>query len=320
MNILRDTYTPIKKEKITCFIDYDNIDLNIISKLLNQVIQNYTYSTFDLIKLVKEKFNGNLKETINSIDDYSKVRFNCYYATKLLKKELNKLGINAKYVSYKSIGFSSNYGDNLIKEAHISLVIPTIRNKKNYYVILDPGYRIPSPISFYKSSKTTNIKIDHDDIIIQKSNDNLYPYCMKMQGYNRYSVDENSYFCEEFFNCDYETINPEEILFPVSFEILNGYRIINYNIDKQKRAMIKVMILNSYLEYSDCNKTGIITFVELNTLSKEELINILKPFCNKLGENVIEFVDILYFILKNNKQFIDEILNKKVLKEFQNKN
>lgn len=320
MNILRDTYTPIKKEKITCFIDYDNIDLNIISKLLNQVIQNYTYSTFDLIKLVKEKFNGNLKETINSIDDYSKVRFNCYYATKLLKKELNKLGINAKYVSYKSIGFSSPFGDELIKEAHISLVIPTIRNKKNYYVILDPGYRIPSPISFYKSSKTTNIKIDHDDIIIQKSNDNLYPYCMKMQGYNRYSVDENSYFCEEFFNCDYETINPKEILFPLSFEILNGYRIINYNIDKQKRAIIKVMILNNYLEYSDCNETGIITFVELNTLSKEELINILKPFCNKLGENVIEFVDNLYFILKNNKQFIDEILNKKVLKEFQNKN
>lgn len=320
MIISRGAYMPIKKEKIISFIDYDSIDLNIISKLLNLVIQNYTYSTFDLIKLVKEKFNGNLKKTINSIDNYSKVRFNCYYATKLLKKELNKLGINAKYVSYKSIGFSSPFGDELIKEAHISLVIPTIRNEKPYYIILDPGYRIPSPLCFYKSSKTTNIKIDHDDITIQKNDDNLYPYCMKMQGYNRYSIDENSYFCEEYFNCDYETINPDEILFPLSFEILNGYRIINYNEDKEKRAMIKAMILEEYLECSDCNDNIILTFAELHHLSREKLCSIIKPFCDKLGGNVVEFIDTLYFILENNKQFINEVMNKKVLKEFQNKN
>lgn len=316
MDILRESYTPIKKEKITSFVDYETIDLDFITDLLNQVITNYTYSTFDLIKLVKDKYNGNIKETIKTIDDYSNVRFNCYYATKLLKEKLSKLGIDSKYVSYKSIGFSSSYGDNLIKEAHMSLVIPTIRNKMPYYIILDPGYRIPSPICFYKSSDTTNIKIDHDDIIIKKNDDKLYPYCMKMQGYNRYSIDENSYFCEEFFNCDYETLNPEEILFPLSFEVLNGYRIINYNEDKQKRAMIKVMILEEYLQCSDCNQNLSLTFKELESLSKEELSFILKPFCDKLKQDVYEFIDILHFILENNKQFIDEVINKRVIEEF----
>ena len=320
MNILRDTYTPIKKEKITSFIDFDIINLDFITELLNQVIQDYTYSTFDLIKLVKEKFNGSIKETIENIDDYSQVRFNCYYATKILKEKLSKFGIDAKYISYKSIGFSSTFGDDLIKEAHMSLVIPTLRNEQIYYIILDPGYRIPSPICFYKSSESTNIKIDHDDIIIQKNDDVLYPYCMKMQGYNRYSLSDNSCFCEEYFNCDYETINPDEILFPLSFEILNGYRIINYNEDKQKCAMLKVMILDEYIQCSDSNQNLSLTFKELTTLSKEKLCAILKPFCDKLKQDVLEFVELLYFILENNKQFIDEVVNKKVIEEFQSKN
>lgn len=320
MNISRNTYTPIKKEKITSFIDYKTIDLELISNLLNQVIKGYTYSTFDLIKLVKDNFNGNLNLSINLIDNYSHVRFNCYYATKLLKEKLSKVGIDAKYVSYKSIGFSSNIGDELIKEAHISLVIPTIRNQKVYYIILDPGYRIPSPICFYKSNNKTNIRIDHDDIIIQKIDDNLYPYCMKMQGYNRYSLNKNNCFCEEYFNCDYETLNPKDILFPISFEILNGYRMINYNEDKQKCAMLKVMILEKYLECSTFNQKISITFDELQSSSKEKLYSILKPFCDKLGENVLEFMDILYFILENNEPFIAEVMNKLVVKEFLNKN
>lgn len=316
MNILRDTYTSIKKEKITSFIDYNTIDLDSITVLLNKVISNYTYSTFDLIELVKEKFNGNMREAIKSIDDYSAVRFNCYYATKLLKEKLSKFGIDAKYVSYKSIGFSSTYGDDLIKEAHISLVIPTIRNKRPYYIILDPGYRIPAPLMFYQSSDITNIKIDHDDIIIQKNDDPIYPYCMQMKGYNRYSLNENSCFCEEYFNCEYETLNPEEILFPLSFTILNGYRIINYNEDKQKCAMLKIMILDEYLQCTDCNQNISITFSELQALPKEELCSLLKPFCDKLKHDALEFVDILYFILENNKQFVDEVLNKRVIKEF----
>lgn len=317
MNIQRENYNPIKKEKITSFIDYNTIDLDFITSLLNQVIHEYTYSTFDLIQLVKDNFNGDFKKAINNIHDYSKVRFNCYYATKLLKEKLSKHGIDTKYVSYKSIGFSSNYGDELIKEAHMSLVIPTIRDYHIYYIILDPGYRIPSPICFYKSSNTTNIKIDNDYLTIQKNDDNLYPYSMKMQGYNRYSLNETSCFCEEYFNCDYETLNPEEILFPLSFEVLNGYRMINYNEDKKKCAMLKVMILDHYLQCSEYNQNISLTFSELLEIPKDKLHSILKPFCDKLNQDVTEFMEILYFILETDKQFVDEIINKKVLDEFQ---
>lgn len=315
MHIIRDGYHPIRKERIDTFIDYDSINLDYISILLNQVIENHTYSTFDLIKLVKDNYNGNIKDTIESLNDYSNVRFNCYYAAKKLKEELSKLGIDAKYVTYKSIGFSSPFGDELIKEAHISLVIPTIKNNKEHYIILDPGYRIPSPLEFHKNSKQTNINVDNDDIIIQKRENILYPYSMKMEGYNRYSLNKSSYFCEEFFNCDYETLNPEEMLFPISFTVLSGYRLINYHIDKSKCAMLKVMILDEYLEVSDSTQDIILTFAEIRSIPLEELYRLLTPFCKKLNQDTNDFLDLLFFILEHHKEFINEVISKEVIKE-----
>lgn len=314
MDIIRDGLKPIKKNKITSFIDYNLINLDYLTTLLNEVIENYTYSTFDLIKLVKDNFNTSIIEAIKSIDDYSLVRFNCYYAAKTLKEKLKELGIDAFYVSYKSIGFSSSYGDNLIKEAHLSLVIPTIKDNKEYYIILDPGYRIPHPLTFYKNSNTTLIKVDNDDIIIQKRDDNIYPYSMIMKGYNRYSISEHSYFCEEFFNCDYETLNPEDMLFPASFNVLNGYRIINYHVDKSKCAMLKVMILDEYLECSDAAQDITLTFSELKSLPKDKIYRLLKPFCHKLNQDTFEFIELLFFILDHHKEFTN-IIDNEVKKE-----
>lgn len=315
--IKRGNYPSIFKQEIDLShpISYYDLDLKMINQLLNEVIMNYTYSTVDLLQLLKENYQGNLIDAINNIPSYSDVRFNCYYATILLKKKLKEKGINTSIISYKSTNFSTFSGDELIKEAHMALLIPTIRNQKIYYVVLDPGLRIPSPIEFYADIDKTIIQIDHDEIIIQKTISDDYPYTMKMRGYNRYSTSQVSYQSQEFFDVRYETINPVDVLFPISYQVLNGYRIINYSVDNSKWAFIKIMIIGEYLECCDYLRHIQIPFRQLDQYSRNDLIGILKPFTNKLNINSEKLIDIILFILEHYSEFISEVIYPNVLEE-----
>lgn len=136
-------FKPIRKKPIPLnnLISFEKINIDKLETLLNDVISHYTYNTFDLLKLVMSNYDGNLRESIERIDDYSDVRFNCFYACKLLKEKLNDIGLKSYLISYKSVGFSLNKGDEIIKEAHMALVIPTIKEKKVFYILLDPGVK-----------------------------------------------------------------------------------------------------------------------------------------------------------------------------------
>lgn len=314
--LLREKYPSILKSEIPLdhILNYEELDIKLINELLNETIGDYTYNTIDLLELLRTNYQGNLKDTINSISDYSHVRFNCYYATKILKEKLKQRGITSYLISYKSIGFSSNYGDNLIKEAHMSLLIPTIRNNELYYILLDPGLRIPAVLEFYQSSDKTVITVDNDLITIEKTGDEEYPYSMEMIGYNRYSTSSYSYQCKEYFST-LTTLNSEEVLFPGVYEILEGYRIINFNVDKEKWAIIKLMMIDEYLECVDVYKNLRLTFQELEKISEDELLNIIKPFAIKLNINVHELIKNIYFSLEHYQEFINDIINPQVLKE-----
>lgn len=163
--IKRGKYPPIIKREISTInlINYEDIDIELVAKLLNETVCETIYNTMDLLKLLMFNYKGNMKEAINNINDYSTVRFNCYHASKLLKSKLSSIGLESKYLSYKSIGFSTPDGDSLIKEAHLSILLPTVREEKIYYVILDPGYRIPSLIGFYKDMNSSLLRIDNDE-------------------------------------------------------------------------------------------------------------------------------------------------------------
>lgn len=318
--IKRGNYPSIFKQEIDLShsISYYDLDLEMINQLLNEIIMNYTYSTIDLLQLLKENYQGSLINTIKNIHNYSDVRFNCYYATVLLKEKLKEKGIDTNIISYKSTNFSTSSGDDLIKEAHMALLIPTIRNQKIYYVILDPGLRIPSPIEFYADMDKTIIQIDHDEIIIGKTELEDYPYTMIMKGYNRYSTSQVSYQSQEFFDVRYETINPVDVLFPISYQILNGYRIINYSINKSDWAFVKIMVISGYLECCDNSHHIQIPFWELDQYSRNDLIQILKPFTDKLNINSEELIDIILFVLEHYSEFIKEIIHPNILEESTN--
>lgn len=316
--INRKNHQPIIKKRIALdnIIPYEYLDLNLITNILNEVISQNVYSTLDLIQLLEENYQNDLRTTIKEIKDFSKVRFNCCYATRLLKNRLKEKGIDTKIISYKSIGFSTTYGDSIIKEAHMALLIPTKREGKIYYIILDPGLRIPEPIGFYENDNRTLINIENDEIIIAKNenhDDKDYPYSMEMKGYNRYSIDNTSYQCKEYFDLEYETLNPLDILFPFSYELLDGYRVINYSTNKDLVAAIKVMIIDCYLECMDSSSKIKINLKELD--NRNQIIKIIARYAQKLNVPVDEIAKTIEFILENRREFIDNVIDKNIVME-----
>lgn len=310
MIIKRNGFKSIRKRIIPLdnLITYESIDVRLLNELLNEVITSVTYNTFDLLKLVIKTFEGDLEKSIKKINDYSEVRFNCCYACNMLKNKLDEINVKSYIISYKSIGFSNDLGDDLIKEAHMSLVIPTRRNGKVYYILLDPGLRIPEVMGFYKDSNSTDIEIDNDKITIKRCDDVIYNYTMIMEGYNRYSSSSVSYACQEYFDLTHEVINPYDVLFPISFYVLLGYRAIRFSEEIDNQAGIKLMLVDEYLELSWSDKKSRLTFAEINKMSDAKLRRILKNTCKILEIDDYEFMIMLRFILNIKDDIKDTLL------------
>lgn len=315
--IIRPNYPSIKKEKITdeATLYYEDLDLNLIDNLIQETITECVCNTVDLITLLRKNFQSNLNNTITRINDFSKVRFNCYYASKTLKEKLIEYGIETKYISYKSIGFSSPFGDNLIKEAHMSLLLRTKRGNDDYYLILDPGYRLPKPIGFYPKKTNSETIMDNDIIEISSTTDELYPYSMNMKGYNRYSISDTSYECTEYFNANYETVNPENILFPLSYKVLDGYRAIKYSEKPCNRASIKIMLLEKYIECLAFARKEIISFESFEKLSQKKSIDLLAPYTDILNVSPEILSEDFHFIINKRTDFLDNVIEKEIIKE-----
>lgn len=315
--ITRNNYPPINKIPINeePRIYYEELDLNLINHLIQETISECVCNTIDLITLLRENYHSNLNTTIEDIKDFSQVRFNCYYASKVLKEKLIDYGTDTKFISYKSIGFSSPFGDNLIKEAHMALLLRTKKDNDDYYLILDPGYRLPEPIGFYPKKENSEIMIDNDIIEISSTTEELYPYSMNMKGYNRYSISNTSYECREFFNANYETINPESILFPLSYKVLDGYRAIRYSENPFYRATIKIMLLEQYIECMNAKKREIFTFKEFKKFSQKESIELLSPYTDILQLSPKTISEDFYFLINNLEEFVNNVIREEVVKE-----
>ena len=125
-------FKPIRKKPISLnnLISFEKINIDKLETLLNDVISHYTYNTFDLLKLVMSNYDGNLKEAITRIDDYSDVRFNCYYACRLLKEKLSDIGLKSYLIS-ESMIFILILQSNIIR---LQIVL------EEHYIFSSPKY------------------------------------------------------------------------------------------------------------------------------------------------------------------------------------
>lgn len=322
MIIKRENTFDIVKEKI----DLDSISnfslfKYLLSKhILKKVISREVIDTFDFITIVRTRCNGNI-EKLNKelqVSDFKNIKYNCFYLCNVLKKELEKIGINCNYVSYKANGFSTHNGDEIIKEAHVSLVWITKRKNKVYITIYDPGLYINKPISFYKDENSKIIKIKKCKFSIIHNNnieDNeLYPYMQVIDGKNKNCFGNKYYSISHRFNPLYETKNLNEMLHPISLSLLVGFKVSNIN-NRKRSAYIKLILLSKYIEYYNANtkKTTRISFEELQRISKLELKKRLLITCNMLNKDIDTLIDDIYFIVDNYDEYLKCIINKKVL-------
>lgn len=197
----------------------------------------------------------------------------------------------------------------------MSLLLRTKRDNDDYYLILDPGYRLPEPIGFYPKNRNSEIMIDNDIIEIALTNEELYPYTMNMKGYNKYSASNTSYECREYFNTNYETINPENILYPLSYKVLDSYRAIRYSENSSNRATIKIMLLDQYIECINADKREIFTFKDFKKFNRKKLIESLLPYTDvlKLSSKIIS--EDFNFLINNYEEFVNNVIRKEVVKE-----
>ena len=322
MKIKRENTFDIVKEKI---------DLNTIPKfsffkyslskhILKKVINREVIDTFDFITIVRKSCNGNINNLQKKweVKDFKDVKYNCYYLCKVLKKKLENIGINCKYVSYQANGFSTPAGDEIIKEAHISLVWITKKNNKPFITVYDPGLYIDKPISFYEGEDSQIVKIKKGKFSIMcnrsKKDNNNYPYIQIINGKNKNCFGDKTYTITYKFNPLYETKNTDEMLYPISLSLLIGFKVSNINTQK-KGAYIKLILLSKYIEFYNASTKVVtkLTFKELKSISKLELKEKLFTTCEMLNKDITTIVDDIYFILDNYNDYIKYIIDNNIL-------
>lgn len=326
MLINREGLRPIVKKEINLnnLNDFSQKQIDEVTPLLRETIENYPISTFGLITLMRKYYKNNLVETINectnNFECYSPLNYNCFHLSKIMQEELKKYSIDSYLMTYQANKYALNSGDNKVKEAHISVIYPTIKDDKIYYTIFDPGLKIDKPLSFYQNENTETILVDENKInIIYDEQNKEYPYCMNMSGINKYSYNKSDHQIIQRFNPMYETINIDEMLFPISHKILTGYKAIIYSTDIEKRAYITLSHLDQTLSFSNCvtEKEYKYAYDEIEKMGYTKLKQIISQVCYKLQLDVDDIVSNIFFMIYYHNDFIKYVMDKDLLEEYQ---
>ena len=316
-------HSSIKKEliDIDSLNKYDKSIENELSYLIVDVIENYSISSLDLITLLRKKYNGSLTETIKKIDfaNYNKVRLNCYYQSKILKEKLEKCGVNTYYLTHQAKKFALNAGDEKMKEAHVSLVYPTIRDGRLYYIIFDPGLKVYKPIGFY--DKNSIVSERNNDLIMgieYDDNNIIYPYSIYINGLNPYSYTSYPHNVIQRFNPIFKTINIDEMMYPIVYNLFLEYKSIKFSKDKLKRAYINLKHIDKKLEFADFSRDRIYTYTYDELLKKNDnnLKNELRDICYKLNLNINDVIENIKFMIEVHDDFLNYVMDKDVLEEY----
>ena len=135
MKIIRNNEFDISKSKLDIekLSVYSTEQIKDSIPLLDKIMEENAVSTFDLITLLREKYNGSLKDAYHnaSIDGFVNSKFNCVFLSRLLKDELQKLGINAHYLSHQARLYALDSGDKKIKEALAEMTDEERKNRND---------------------------------------------------------------------------------------------------------------------------------------------------------------------------------------------
>lgn len=321
MEILRDGFPSIIKNEINLenLQPYNQDQIKEAKYLLKDTIENYPISTLEMITILRERYEDSLINTYNSLkyfSDYDRVRYNCYYLSKVLHNKLLNIGIKSYFMTHKAHFFALSSGDEKMKEAHISLLYPSLKDGKVLYTIFDPGLKVDIPLSFYKNSEIATINNNGLLIDIKKTDNDLYPYCINLNGINPYSYNMYPHSVMQAFNPKYETINLDELAYPISYRLLTGYKATIFAKEQEKRAYITLNHLSKTLETFDGNTMDNYSFKELNQMGGIKLKDRLNNMCSKLSLDVDEIVNNVFFVINVIDEFNTQLMDHDVVNEY----
>ena len=323
MEIVREGYPSIIKNEISLsnLDSYDEEKIKEAGYLLKDTIINYPISTIGMITILRKKYEKSLMHTYDILKnnlDYDIVRYNCYYLAKVLNARLKNISINTYFMTHKAHYFALDSGDKKMKEAHISLLYPTICNDKVLYTIFDPGLKIDIPMSFYKDEEMETIVNEQLTINVKRTNDVDYPYYVNLDGINPYSYTLNAHNVHQTFNPKYETVELDKLAYPISYKLLTGYKATIFAREQDKRAYVTLNHLSRILEFYDGldGRKHSYTFSELFKIDKQIIKNQLKNICLKLSLDVDELVEDIYFMIDVIDEFNSQLMDQEVVNEY----
>lgn len=323
MEILRKGYPSIIKNEI--LLDdldlYDEKKIEEAGYLLRDTIVNYPVNTIGMITILRKKYEKSLMNTYEILKDnldYDMVRYNCYYLARILHARLKNININTYFMTHKAHYFALTSGDKKMKEAHISLIYPTIHNDRVLYTIFDPGLKIDVPMSFYKDAEMNTIIEEQLTINIKKNTDIDYPYFINLDGINPYSYNSNAHNVRQEFNPRYETVELDKLAYPISYRLLTGYKATIFAREQEKRAYIILNHLSKTLEFYD-GLDGIryyYTFLQLYKIDKQVIRSQIKNACLMLSLDLDEMIEDIYFMIDVVDEFNNKLMDQDVVNEY----
>lgn len=310
MKINRENNTIIKKRKINLqrLEKYDQNKINLATQYLKREISTSYVSHFN-----------NVSYLLGKTTVFSTKNSGCINECQKLKKELKKLGLKTYFVSCQANGFSNPAGDFFVKEAHVFLIYPSLRNNKVYFIIFDPGFRLDNPISFYDSCNSNAIKyLSEGTAKVIFNNKSDYPYELVVNKRINYKHQVSPANIHWKFNPYYETLNIEhfnEQLYHAMFSL----KLMNYPDDLDKYICINARIIDNTIEVYTALKNEIFSFKELFSLSKSELKHIFEPYFKNASltdEQLNEFLTNLFLLIHNTQDYISTIISSEVVNDY----
>lgn len=310
MKIIRENNTIIKKRKIN-LKNLENYDENKI-KQATQYLQNKIYTSFI-------SHFDNISYFLGKATTFSTNNNGCISECKKLKKELKKLGLKTYFVSCSTSGFSNPAGDFLVKEAHIFLVYPSLRNGRVHFTIFDPGFRQENPISFYDSCNSEPVSYLSDGTAkIIFTNESIYPYELVVNKQINYRHQISPVDIHWKFNPYYQTLNIDnfnEQLYHVIFSI----KLMNYPKDLNKYICIRAKIIDNIIDVYTLKKSEMFSFNELSSLTKDKLSNIFKSYFENADltrKQLDEFIENVFLLIHNAQDYVSTVISPEVLKDY----
>lgn len=274
-------------QKNNIFIELSNLDIEKVTRILQDTLANIRYNTFDkLVELYDKKEKNpdkNLKDIYEKID-YSKIMEDrwtyCIWLAKIIKDKLAKIWIYSYFIRFDACW---TLNDKYLINWHTSLCIPRLIWWEKAFTLIDPWILISEPITFLDKRGTNKKNIWWLDVWIKLKEKDDLPYVLILD------------WKELFFDPYKKWLNPDDTLWKDLFSSIWKFKIVKQNRYWKPLTYFRFDIKNESITFKILSKEEkrlrldftFSEFLDLN--NNKELLEIFNTLAIALWEEDLGF-------------------------------